>query len=111
VQSGRLRALAVTSLKPSAAVPGMPTMAESGLPGFEVIGFWGVLAPANLPREVAARLSGEINKILARPDIRERFASQALDPANTTPEQFADFIRVEVGRWGKLIREAGITIK
>ncbi len=111
VQSGRLRALAVTSLKPSAAVPGMPTMAESGLPGFEVIGFWGVLAPANLPREVATRLSAEINKVLARPDIRERFASQALEPANTTPEQFGDFIKVEVGRWGKLIREAGITIK
>ena len=111
VQAGRLRALAVTSLKPSAAVPGMPTMAESGLPGFEVIGFWGVLGPANLPRETAARLSGEINKVLARPDIRERFASQALDPANTTPEQFGDFIKVEVGRWGKLIREAGITMK
>jgi tripartite-type tricarboxylate transporter receptor subunit TctC len=111
VQAGRLRALAVTSLKPSAAVPGMPPMAESGLPGFEVIGFWGVLAPANLPREVATRLSGEINKVLARPDIRERFASQALEPANTTPEQFGDFIKVEVGRWGKLIREAGITIK
>ena len=111
VKAGRLRALAVTSLKPSAAVPGMPTMAESGLPGFEVIGFWGVLGPAGLPREVATRLSGEINKILARPDIRERFASQALDPANTTPEQFAEFIKVEVGRWGKLIKEAGITVK
>ena len=111
VKAGRLRALAVTSLKPTAAVPGMPTMAESGLPGFEVIGFWGVLGPAGLPREIAARLNGEINKVLARPDIRERFASQALDPANTTPEQFADFIKVEVGRWGKLIREAGITMK
>ena len=111
VQSGRLRALAVTSLKPSAAVPGMPTMADSGMPGFEVIGFWGVLAPANLPREIATRLSGEINKVLARPDTRERFASQALDPANTTPEQFADFIKVEVGRWGKLIRDARIEVK
>jgi len=111
VQSGRLRALAVTSLKPSAAVPGMPTMAESGLPGFEVIGFWGVLAPANLPREIATRLSGEINKVLARPDTRERFASQALEPANTTPEQFAEFIKVEVGRWGKLIRDARIEMK
>ena len=111
VQSGRLRALAVTSLKPSAAVPGMPTMADSGLPGFEVIGFWGVLAPANLPREVATRLSGEINKVLARPDTRERFASQALEPANTTPEQFAEFIKVEVGRWGKLIRDARIEMK
>ena len=111
VQAGRLRALAVTSLKPSPAVPGMPTMAESGLPGFEVIGFWGVLGPANMPRETVVRLNGEINKVLARADIRERFASQALDPAKTTPEQFAGFIKVEVGRWGKLIREAGITMK
>jgi tripartite-type tricarboxylate transporter receptor subunit TctC len=111
VQAGRLRALAVTSLKSSPAVPGMPTMAESGLPGFEVIGFWGVLGPAKMPRDTVARLNGEINKVLARPDIRERFASQALDPANTTPEQFAGFIKVEVGRWGKLIREAGITMK
>ena len=111
VQSGRLRALTVTSLKPSAAVPGTPTMAESGLPGFEVVGFWGVLGPAGLPHEIATRLSAEINKVLAKPDIRERFASQALEPASTTPEQFGDFIKMEVGRWGKLIREAGITMQ
>ncbi len=111
VQAGKLRALAVTSLKPSPAVPGMPTMAESGLPGFEVVGFFGVLAPAATPRETVARLNGEIGKVLARPDIRERFASQALEPGNMTAEQFADYIKVEVGRWGKLIRDAGITMK
>ena len=111
VQAGKLRALAVTSLKPSAAMPGMPTMADSGLPGFEVVGFFGVLAPAATPRETVARLNGEINKVLARSEVRERFASQALDPANTTTEQFADYIRVEAVKWGKLIREAGITVK
>ena len=111
VQAGKLRALAVTSLKPSPAMPGLPTMAESGLPGFEVVGFFGVLAPAATPRETVARLNAEIGKALARPDIRERFAAQALDPASITAEQFADFIKTEVGRWGKLIREAGITMK
>ena len=111
VQAGKLRALAVTSLKPSPALPGMPTVAESGLPGFEVVGFFGVLAPAATPRETVARLNGEIGKVLARPDIRERFASQALEPANMTAEQFANYIKVEVGRWGKLIREAGIAMK
>ena len=111
VQAGKLRALAVTSLKPSPAVPGMPTMADSGLQGFEVVGFFGVLAPAATPRETVARLNGEIGKVLARPDIRERFASQALEPGNMTAEQFADYIKVEVGRWGKLIRDAGITMK
>ena len=111
VRAGKLRALGVTSLKPSPAMPGLPTMAESGLPGFEVVGFFGVLAPAATPRDTVARLNAEINKALARPDMRERFASQALDPANITAEQFADYIKVEVGRWGKLIREAGITMK
>lgn len=111
VQAGKLRALAVTSLKPHPAMPGLPTMADSGLPGFEVVGFFGVLAPAATPRDTVARINVEINKVLARPDTRERFASQALDPANTTPEQFADYIKVEVGKWGKLIKDAGITVK
>jgi tripartite-type tricarboxylate transporter receptor subunit TctC len=111
VKAGKLRALAMTGLKPSPAVPGMPTMAEMGLPGFEVVGFFGVLAPAATPRDVVARLNREIVKVLARPDIRERFAAQALEPADTTPEQFAAYIKGEVGRWGKLIKEAGIRMK
>jgi len=110
VQAGKLRAIAVTSLKPSPAGPGMPTMAESGLPGFEVVGFFGVLAPAATPRDIVARLNGEIVKVLARRDMAERFASQALEPGNLTPEQFADYIKGEVAKWGKLIREAQITV-
>ena len=82
--------------------------AESGLAGFEVIGFFGVLAPAATPRDVIARLNGEINKVLGRPDLREKFASQALDPVTRTPEQFTDYIKAEAGKWGKLIQEAGI---
>jgi tripartite-type tricarboxylate transporter receptor subunit TctC len=108
VKDGKLRALAATSLKRSPALPDLPTVAESGLPGFEVIGFFGVLAPAGTPRELVARLNGEINKVLARPDIREKFASQALDPANRTAEQFTDYIKSEAGKWGKLIQEAGV---
>src|SRR5262245_39651008 len=108
VKEGRLRALAVTSLKASPAMPGVPSIAESGLPGFEVIGFFGVLAPAATPRDVVGRLNGEINKQLARADLKERFASQALEPVNRTPEQFSDYLKSEVGKWGKLIQEAGI---
>ena len=111
VQTGKLRALAVTGPQPSPAVPGLPTMAASGLPGFEVIGFFGILAPAGTPRDIVARINGEVSRILARPDIRERFASQALDPENKTPEQFADYIKEEVLRWGKLIKDAGIVMK
>ena len=108
VQAGKLRALAVTGPQRSPAVPGMPTMAESGLPGFEVVGFFGVMAPAAAPREIVAQLNGEIAKVLARPDIKERFASQALEPASRTPEQFGDYIRSEAVKWGKLTRDAGI---
>jgi len=108
VRSGKLRALGVAGLARSSAAPDLPTIAESGLPGFEVIGFFGVLAPAGTAREGVARLNGEINKVLARPDIREKFASQALDPANRTAEQFTDYIKSEAGKWGKLIQEAGV---
>lgn len=111
VQAGRMRALAVTGLKRTPVVPGIATMAESGLPGFEVVGFFGVMAPAATPREIVTRLNDEIGKALARPDIRERFASQALDPGNLTAEQFADYLRAATAKWGKLIREAGITAK
>jgi tripartite-type tricarboxylate transporter receptor subunit TctC len=111
VQAGRMRALAVTGLQRTPAVPGVATMAESGLPGFEVVGFFGVMAPAGTPREIVERLNGEIGKVLARPDIRERFASQALDPGNLTAEQWADYLNAAKGKWGKLIREARITAK
>jgi len=111
VQSGRMRALAVTGPQRAPAVPGVPTLAESGLPGFEVVGFFGVMAPAGTPREIVAQLNTEIGKVLARPDIRERFASQALEPGNQTAEQFGDYLRSEAVKWGKLIRDAGITMK
>lgn len=108
VEAGKLRALAVTGAARTPAVPGMPTMGESGLPGFEVVTFFGVLAPAGTPREIVARLNSEIAKVLARPDIQERFASQALESANKSPEQFSAYLRSEAVKWGKLIADAGI---
>jgi tripartite-type tricarboxylate transporter receptor subunit TctC len=101
----------VTGLERTPVVPGVATMSESGLPGFEVVGFFGLMAPANTPREIVTRLNDEIRKVLARPDVRERFASQALDPGNQSAEQFADYLKIATGKWGKLIREAGITAK
>jgi len=109
VQSGRLRSIASTGLQRSPAVPDLPTVAESGMPGFEVVGFFGVIAPAAMPADILTRLNTELLKVLARPDIRKAFASQALDPANMTAPQFTDYIRNEVNRWGALIREAGIS--
>lgn len=108
VKGGKLRALASTGLKPSPAVPELPTMAAAGVPGFEVVGFFGVLAPARTPAEVVNRLNAEINKVLARADIKQLFASLALEPSAMSAAQFSDYVRNEVGRWGKLIREAGI---
>ena len=108
VKAGKLRALASTGLKPSPAVPDLPTMAASGMPGFEVVGFFGVLAPANTPRDIVNRLNVEIVKVLARPDLKQLFASQALEPGSMSASEFADYVKVEKGRWGKLIQEAGI---
>ncbi|HKA40931.1 MAG TPA: tripartite tricarboxylate transporter substrate binding protein [Burkholderiales bacterium] len=108
VQTGKMRALAVTGLQRIPVVPGVPTVAEAGLPGFEVVGFFGLIAPAATPREIVTRLNGEIGKALARPDIRKNFASQALEPGNLTAEQFSDYIKSAATKWGKLIKEAGI---
>jgi tripartite-type tricarboxylate transporter receptor subunit TctC len=83
-------------------------MAEAGLPGFEVLGIFAVLAPAGTPREIVERLNSEIVKALRRADINERFAAQALDPAYLSVAQFSDYIKAEATRWGKLIKEAGI---
>ena len=82
-------------------------MAESGLPGFEVVGFFGVMAPAGTPREIVTRLNAEIGKALARPDIRERFAAQALEPGNLTAEQFADYIKAEAATMGQADQGGG----
>jgi tripartite-type tricarboxylate transporter receptor subunit TctC len=108
VQAGKLRALAVTGRSRAPAVPGVPTMDESGLRGFEVLGFFGVMAPAGTPRAIVTRLNAEIAKVLARPGTRERFAAQALEPGAMSAEQYGDYIKAEAEKWGRLIREAGI---
>jgi tripartite-type tricarboxylate transporter receptor subunit TctC len=86
-------------------------MAESGLPGFEIIGFFGVMAPAGTPREIVTRLNTELGKAMARPEVRKQYAAQALDPGQMTAEQYADFIKDQAVKFGKVIREAGITAK
>jgi tripartite-type tricarboxylate transporter receptor subunit TctC len=111
VQAGRLRMIGQTGLKRSAVVPDVPTMDETGLPGFEMITFFGVMAPAGTPRDIVARLNTELAKGMARPDIRKQFAAQALDPGTLTADQYVEFIKVQGTKFGKVIREAGITAK
>jgi tripartite-type tricarboxylate transporter receptor subunit TctC len=86
----------------------LPTVAETGVKGYEASTWYGVLAPARTPRAVIERLHGEIVKIVAAPEIRERLGAQGFEPAGTTPEEFAGYIKFEIAKWGKVIRTAGI---
>lgn len=108
LQTGRLRALAVTSGKRSSALPDIPTVAESGLAGFEVISWSGVLAPARTPSHIVAKLNAELLKILRMPDVKERLAAQAVEPFTHTPDDFTAFIRADIERSAKLIKAGGI---
>jgi tripartite-type tricarboxylate transporter receptor subunit TctC len=110
VKAGRVRALAITSAKRSAVAPELPTVAESGYPGFEVIGWFGWLAPARTPKEIVARLNAETVRILHQPDMRERLVGLGSDPVGNTQQQFGDFIRAERDKWAKVIKQADIRI-
>lgn len=109
VEGGKLRALAVTGKKRSPAVPNIPTLAESGLPDYEATGWTGIVAPAGTPPAVIAKLNGSIVQAIKSPDIQQAFAKQAAEPVDSSPEEFAAFIRKETDKWGKTIRAAGIS--
>lgn len=108
VQSGRLRALAVTSLKRSPAVPDLPTLDESGLPGYELTGWLGVAAPKATPREIVLKLNAEINKALKTPTVTKGIAARGGTVAGGTPEEFSDHVRKEIEKMGKLLKELGV---
>jgi tripartite-type tricarboxylate transporter receptor subunit TctC len=108
VREGKLRALAVTSLKRSAAAPDLPTMDELGYPGFEAVPWFGLMAPGGTPPEIIDKLHRETVRILAMPDVRKRFDELGLDPIGNTPAEFAAAIRAETPQWAKVIRDAGI---
>jgi tripartite-type tricarboxylate transporter receptor subunit TctC len=108
VKSKDLRALAVTSAQRSAIVPELPTLSESVLPGFDIESWTGILAPAGTPEPIIARLNGEMNKVLAMPDIKQRMFDLGVEPQPTTPAAFGAFVKDEVAKWGKLVKDAGI---
>ena len=109
IKQGRLRPLGVTSLQRAASLPDLPTISESGLKGYELSVWQGIVAPAGTPPPIIALLNGHIAKILQAPDTRERLATQGLDPAANTPEQFGAYIAAEVAKWTRVIKQAGIT--
>jgi tripartite-type tricarboxylate transporter receptor subunit TctC len=108
-RSGRLRALAVTGPKRTTAAPEIPTVAEAGVPGYEVTTFYGISAPAKTPRAIIDRLHTEIVRGLNSPDLRERLQDLGADPVGNTPEQYLAFMQNEIAKWTKVIRAAGIT--
>jgi tripartite-type tricarboxylate transporter receptor subunit TctC len=107
LKSGKLRALAVLGRERLADFPEVPTAAESGVPGFEVDTWYGVLAPAGLPREVLARLSAELAKMMQAGEMRARLATMGIQPLTSTPEQFGEFFRAEVTKWAAVVKESG----
>ena len=111
VQAGKVRGLGVTSAQRSALAPDLPTLAESGLPGYEVIGWNGLLAPAGTPRTVVSRINAEVQRSLKQPDVLQRLKGSAYDPAAAnTPEQFAEYIKLEIAKWTKLVKETGMKV-
>jgi tripartite-type tricarboxylate transporter receptor subunit TctC len=107
VKAGKLRALGTTGATRTPAAPDLPAIAEAGLPGYEVSVWYGFLAPAGTPAPVVNRLHGEIVKILQLPDIKERWAALGAEPITNTPEQFAAFLKADLGKWAKVVRESG----
>ena len=108
IRAGRLRGLGITTTQRNNAAPEIPTVAEAGLPGFESVQWYGLLAPANTPRDIVNRLHGEMVKVLQQPEIRQRFAGDGADPVGNTPDQFAAYIKSELAKWAQVARGAGL---
>jgi len=103
-----VRALAVTSAQRTPLVSGMPTVAESGVPGYALVNWWGILAPRGVPRDIGARLNAEIVRAHASPDLKERYANLGVEATSSTPAEFADYIKREAARFSKALKEAGV---
>jgi len=108
IKAGKLRSLAVSGTRRMQVMPDVPTVAESGVPGFEAGSWYGLLAPAATSRSIVARLNSEVLRILQMPDVRERFTSEAFDVPADTPQQFTAYIKADLEKWAKVVKEAGI---
>jgi tripartite-type tricarboxylate transporter receptor subunit TctC len=108
MKSGRLRVLAVTSAQPSALAPGVPTVAASGLPGYEAVSIYGMFAPARTPASVINRLNQEVVRVLNIAEVKERFFNAGEETIGSSPEQLAATVRSDIAKWGKVIKDAGI---
>ena len=111
VREGKLRGLAVTSLKRSAAAPDIPTIAESGLPGFDAVSWFALFAPPGVPRPIVDKLSAEVHRILHSPDVSKKLSENGLDPIGSTPEELASYQRAEITKWAKVVKDSGATVE
>ncbi|GAB3649803.1 Bug family tripartite tricarboxylate transporter substrate binding protein [Ramlibacter alkalitolerans] len=110
IRSGKLVALGVTGAKRSPLLPNVPTIAEAGLPGYEVLGAFGVMAPAGTPPEIVQRLNHDIRDVVKLPDVRERLVSSAATPEYETPEEFAATLKAEVAKWARIVARTGVQL-
>jgi tripartite-type tricarboxylate transporter receptor subunit TctC len=109
-KSGKLRALAVTGAQRTPLVPGMPTVAEGGVPGYALVNWWGIFAPRGVPPPIAAKLTAGIARVHALPDLRERYASLGVEATSNTAAEFAAYIKAEAGRFAKVLKETGVKL-
>ena len=111
VKAGKLRALAVTSAKRASAIPDLPTVSEAGVPGYEAIGWFGLLAPSATPHALVEKISRDANAVLANPDVHSKMLALGAEPSGDTPREFGRFIRADQAKWTKLMKERGIVVE
>jgi tripartite-type tricarboxylate transporter receptor subunit TctC len=111
VKAGRIKALGVSGIRRAAAAPDIPTIAEQGLPGFQVDSWYGVFVPAKTPKPVVTRLNAELNRILALPDVKERLSRDGVEPSGSTPAHLQSIVQNEKKMWSKVIRQANIKVQ
>jgi tripartite-type tricarboxylate transporter receptor subunit TctC len=110
VKAGKLRPIAVTTLKRSPALPDVPTIAESGLPGYDASSWFGMHAPAGTPKDIISKIHGVVTKSLQAPEMIERLSTQGAQPVGNTPEEFTEFLRVEIAKWARVVKASGARV-
>ena len=108
IKSGRVRGIGVTSAKRNPRAPDVPTFAEAGVPGYDVSSWYGICAPAGLPKAVLAKFNAGLVKVLSSPDLQQRMGDQGIDVTPSTPEQFLAHVKAETAKWAKVVKEAGL---
>jgi tripartite-type tricarboxylate transporter receptor subunit TctC len=111
VKSGAIRGLGVTSSNRQPSAPDLPTIAEAGVPGFEVTAWFGFMAPGQTPQAIISKVHADVVKVLAMPDVRERMLPQAAEPIGSTPQEYAQFIAGEIAKWAKVVKESGAKVE